>query len=66
MNKLLFNITEVPIIKVKPEDAMPGGGTYGKNLAKKLNSRPKNRPDLPKIKLPETGRRVKPTVIPCH
>ena len=57
-------LAEVPIIKVLPDDAMLGGGTYGKNLKVKLNSRPKNRPDLPKIKLPETGTKTKPTVIP--
>ncbi|QYS90041.1 hypothetical protein [Flavobacterium davisii] len=58
-------LTEVPIIRVKPEDPMPSGGTYGKNLAKKLNSRPKNRPDLPKIELPKTGSKTKPIVIAC-
>ena len=59
-------LTEVPIIRVQPGDSMPGGGTYGKNLKGKLNSRPKNRPDLPKINLPATGSNVKPIVIACH
>ncbi|MEO1530449.1 MAG: polymorphic toxin-type HINT domain-containing protein [Planctomycetota bacterium] len=56
-------LKEVPIVVVKPEAAMPGGGTFGKNLAKKLNSRPRNRPDLPKIKLPPQGTRSQPTVV---
>lgn len=58
-------IEEVPIIKVGENDPMPGGGTYGRNLEKKLNSKPKNRPDLPKIKLPPTGTKTKPKVVPC-
>ncbi|MDJ1469675.1 RHS repeat-associated core domain-containing protein [Cytophagaceae bacterium DM2B3-1] len=53
-------LKEVPIIKVKAEDAMPGGGTYGKNLAKKLYSSPSK--EIPKVQLPPTGTKTKPIV----
>ncbi|NVK65936.1 MAG: hypothetical protein HWE22_15195 [Flavobacteriales bacterium] len=57
-------MTEVPIIKVGLDDDMPGGGKYGKNLRKKLNSAPKGS-GLPKVQLPPTDTSTKPTVVPC-
>ncbi len=56
-------VVSVPIQKVDLDAARPDGGTYGSNLRKKLNSRPKNRPDLPKIKLPAQGTPNQPQVI---
>jgi RHS repeat-associated protein len=62
-------LDKVKIVKVKPGDAKPGGGTWGDSLKKRLNSRPQTRPDLPKIKLPPTGTPDKPKVVsktkPC-
>ena len=58
-------LTEVPIIKVGLDDDMPGGGIYGKNRKKKLNSAPKGS-GLPKVKLPPAGTSKEPTVVPCN
>lgn len=43
---------------------MPGGGTYGNNLKKKLFSSPKGS-GLPKVQLPSTGTKEKPKVVGC-
>jgi len=51
-------------MKVGSNDDMPRGGKYCKNLRRKLNSAPKGS-GLPKIQLPETGKKAKPTVVPC-
>ena len=40
---------------------MPGGGTYGKNIKKKLNSSPDKK--IPKIKLPAEGSSNCPILI---
>ena len=56
-------VESVPIKLVNLDDARPGGGTYGSNLKKKLNSRPKHRKDLPKIALPAEGRKERPQIV---
>jgi len=56
-------VESVPIKLVNLDDARPGGGTYGSNLKKKLNSRPKHRRDLPKIALPAEGRKERPSIV---
>ncbi|RZJ57264.1 MAG: RHS repeat protein [Hymenobacter sp.] len=56
-------VESVPMNKVNLSDPRPEGGTYGSNLNKKLNSRPKNRPDLPKVKLPAEGTPIQPTIV---
>ena len=45
----------VPVKIVGLNDPMPTGGTYGRNLEKKLHSQPPHPPDLPKLKLPAEG-----------
>jgi len=49
--------------RVELDDVMQGGGTYRKNLEKKLNSRPPKRPDLPKIQLSPTGTPKSPKLV---
>lgn len=58
-------IGKVKIERVNLNDEMPGGGTYRGNINKKLNSRPKKRPDLPKINLPEMGTNWQPQIVKC-
>jgi len=45
-----------------PDEAMLGGGTYGKNIQKKMNSKPKG-VDVPKIDTRPKGTSTKPTII---
>jgi RHS repeat-associated protein len=59
-------LESVPIRKVDLNASRPNGGTYGSNLNKKLNSKPKTRPDLPKVQLPKTGTPDKPKVVSKH
>jgi RHS repeat-associated protein len=59
-------LDSVPIRKVDLNAPRSGGGTYRSNLNKKLNSRPKSRPDLPKVQLPQAGTSTKPTVVAKH
>jgi hypothetical protein len=61
----LAGVDSVKIERVNLDDAMPGGGTYRGNLAKKLNSRPPHRRDLPKIQLPENGTKERPKIVKC-
>ncbi|SDG05766.1 Hint domain-containing protein [Chitinophaga filiformis] len=55
---------EVPIRLVKLDAPRPAGGTYGKNLAKKLFSRPEDHPELEKIDLRPYGSFNQPQVVP--
>ena len=63
-------LEKVPIEKIDLDSEMPEGGTYRRNLEKKLNSRPPKRRDLPKVKLPPSGRSQKPQIVsstsPCN
>jgi RHS repeat-associated protein len=59
----LRGVEKVPIRMVNPDDVMKGGGTYGKNLQGKLNSRPPKRPDLSKKRLPPEGTPNQPEIV---
>ena len=56
-------VESVPINIVDLNSVRPDGGTYGSNLSKKLNSRPKKRPDLPRVQLPSTGTPNRPEIV---
>ena len=61
----MANVESVPIKRVNLSDPLPPpatGGTYGSNLNKKLNSKPKNS-DVPRVQLPATGTPKKPTIV---
>lgn len=56
-------LDEVKVRRVNLDDIKPGTNiTWGESLEKRLNSRPKHRPDLPKVKLPSNGTPDKPKV----
>lgn len=58
-------LKEVPMRKVNLDDALPKpatGGTYGSNLKKKLNSKPKGS-KVPRVKLPKDGTSKKPKIV---
>ena len=64
-----LNLDRVPITIVDLDAPRPGGGTYGSNLNKKLNSRPRHRNDLKRINVGPTGTPNKPEIVasrkPC-
>ncbi len=64
-----LSLEKVPVTFVDLDSPRPEGGTYGSNLKKKLNSRPAQRTDLPKINVGKTGTFNKPKVVsstmPC-
>jgi len=50
------------IIIREPNEKMPGGGTYGKNIQKKMNSKPKGA-NVPAIDIRPKGSSKKPIII---
>jgi uncharacterized protein RhaS with RHS repeats len=61
----MADLESVPINKVNLSDPLPKpatGGTYGSNLDKKLNSKPKNT-NVPRVQLPKTGTKNKPQIV---
>jgi RHS repeat-associated protein len=59
----MAEVPQVPIRIVNLDDPRPDGGTYRSNLEKKLNSKPKKRPDLQKVDLRPHGSPDKPKIV---
>jgi hypothetical protein len=60
----MANVKEVSIRIVKLDAPRPAGGTYGKNLAKKLFSRPEDYPEYDRIDLRPYGTFNQPQIVP--
>ncbi|MCF6402657.1 DUF6531 domain-containing protein [Chitinophaga filiformis] len=59
----MADVKKVPIRIVNLDDPRPDGGTYRSNLEKKLNSKPKKRPDLQKADLRPHGSPKQPKIV---